>query len=113
MNRICQIEIDEKGLARPTPEIEQERRVAIFDLLEENSFTPARRLTQLSAMSPICPAKATSAETGIRTQLASERMTKPAPTNAAPIHPAIVPDQVFFGLTLGQNFGPPSMRPAK
>ena len=43
MNRICQIEIDEKGLARPTPEIEQERRVAIFDLLEENSFIPARR----------------------------------------------------------------------
>ena len=43
MNRICQIEIDEKGLARPTPEIEQERRVAIFDLLEENSFTPASR----------------------------------------------------------------------
>jgi uncharacterized protein (UPF0262 family) len=42
-NRICHIEIDEKGLARPTPEIEQERRVAIFDLLEENSFTPARR----------------------------------------------------------------------
>ena len=38
MNRLCQIEIDEKGLARPTPEIEQERRVAIFDLLEENSF---------------------------------------------------------------------------
>lgn len=38
MNRICHIEIDEKGLARPTPEIEQERRVAIFDLLEENSF---------------------------------------------------------------------------
>ena len=37
-NRICHIEIDEKGLARPTPEIEQERRVAIFDLLEENVF---------------------------------------------------------------------------
>ena len=37
-NRICHIEIDEKGLARPTPEIEQERRVAIFDLLEDNSF---------------------------------------------------------------------------
>lgn len=43
MNCICQIEIDEKGLARPTPEIEQERRVAIYDLLEENSFTPAAR----------------------------------------------------------------------
>jgi uncharacterized protein (UPF0262 family) len=37
-NRICHIEIDDKGLVRPTPEIEQERRVAIFDLLEENSF---------------------------------------------------------------------------
>ena len=42
-NRICHIEIDEKGLAAPTREIEQERRVAIFDLLEENSFgLPAR-----------------------------------------------------------------------
>lgn len=38
-NRICHIEIDERGLARPTPEIEQERRVAVFDLLEDNSFT--------------------------------------------------------------------------
>lgn len=37
-NRICHIEIDERGLARPTPQIEQERRVAIFDLLEDNSF---------------------------------------------------------------------------
>lgn len=43
MTRICHIEIDERGLARPTPEIEQERRVAIFDLLEENAFDlPAR-----------------------------------------------------------------------
>jgi uncharacterized protein (UPF0262 family) len=43
MSRLCHIEIDERGLARPTPEIEQERRVAIFDLLEENSFAlPAR-----------------------------------------------------------------------
>lgn len=42
-NRICHIEIDEAGLVRPTPEIEQERRVAIFDLLEANSFAlPAR-----------------------------------------------------------------------
>ena len=37
-NRICHIQIDERGLARPTPEIEQERKVAIFDLLEDNSF---------------------------------------------------------------------------
>ena len=38
---------------------------------------------------------------------------KPSPTSAAPIQPAMVPDQVFFGLTFGQNFGPPRMRPAK
>lgn len=38
MTRLCQIDIDEKGLARPTAEIEQERRVAIFDLLEDNRF---------------------------------------------------------------------------
>jgi len=38
MNRICHIQIDERGLLRATPEIEQERRVAIFDLLEDNSF---------------------------------------------------------------------------
>ncbi len=42
-NRLCHIGIDEKGLIRPTPEIEQERRVAIFDLLEENSFALPRR----------------------------------------------------------------------
>jgi uncharacterized protein (UPF0262 family) len=39
MTRICHIEIDDTGLAAPTPEIEQERRVAVFDLLEENVFT--------------------------------------------------------------------------
>ena len=40
---ICHIEIDDAGLPAPTPEIEQERKVAIFDLLEDNSFAlPAR-----------------------------------------------------------------------
>jgi len=38
MNRISQIELDDGNLPPPTPEIEQERRVAIFDLIEENSF---------------------------------------------------------------------------
>ncbi|MEI4473319.1 UPF0262 family protein [Frigidibacter sp. MR17.24] len=38
MTRIARIEIDDAGLAVPSPEIEQERRVAIFDLLEDNSF---------------------------------------------------------------------------
>lgn len=43
MTRICHIEIDDSGLPAPTPEIEQERRVAIFDLLEDNNFVlPAR-----------------------------------------------------------------------
>jgi len=36
--RISRITIDDRGLPLPTPQIEQERRVAIFDLLEDNSF---------------------------------------------------------------------------
>ena len=43
MSRISYIEIDDNGLPAPTPEIEQERRVAVYDLLEDNSFAlPAR-----------------------------------------------------------------------
>jgi uncharacterized protein (UPF0262 family) len=43
MTRIIAIDIDDSGLPPPTAEIEQERRVAIFDLLEENRFVlPAR-----------------------------------------------------------------------
>lgn len=38
MSKICRIEIDDSGLPTPTQEIEQERKVAVFDLLEENSF---------------------------------------------------------------------------
>ncbi|MFA5582091.1 MAG: UPF0262 family protein [Paracoccaceae bacterium] len=38
MNRLAAVSFDDTGLAAPTPEIEQERRVAIFDLLEYNSF---------------------------------------------------------------------------
>jgi uncharacterized protein (UPF0262 family) len=36
--RICDIQIDDSALPPPTAEIEQERRVAVFDLLECNSF---------------------------------------------------------------------------
>ena len=43
MSRIVHIEIDDSGLPAPTPEIEQERRVAVFDLLEENSFSVPER----------------------------------------------------------------------
>ncbi|WP_413721111.1 UPF0262 family protein [Silicimonas sp. MF1-12-2] len=43
MSKIAHIEIDDSALPPPTPEIEQERKVAIFDLLEDNSFNlPAR-----------------------------------------------------------------------
>jgi len=38
MTRLVDITIDDAGLPAPTPEIEQERRVAIFDLTEDNSF---------------------------------------------------------------------------
>ncbi|MFN3274485.1 MAG: UPF0262 family protein [Paracoccus sp. (in: a-proteobacteria)] len=38
MSRITRIEIDDSALPPATPEMEQERRVAIFDLIEENSF---------------------------------------------------------------------------
>lgn len=43
MSRIIHIELDDSGLPAPTPEIEQERKVAMFDLMEDNSFAlPAR-----------------------------------------------------------------------
>jgi len=42
-NRLVDITLDDSGLPAPTPEIEQERRVAIYDLLEENSFAPVPR----------------------------------------------------------------------
>ncbi len=43
MSKIIHIEIDDRNLPPPTPEIDQERKVAMFDLLEDNSFAmPAR-----------------------------------------------------------------------
>ncbi|MEO0381516.1 MAG: UPF0262 family protein [Pseudomonadota bacterium] len=43
MTRIAQITLDDANLPPPTPEIEQERKVAMFDLLEDNTFVlPAR-----------------------------------------------------------------------
>ncbi|WP_411891706.1 UPF0262 family protein [Yoonia sp. SDW83-1] len=43
MTKIVHIEIDDRNLPPPTPEIDQERKVAMFDLLEDNSFAiPAR-----------------------------------------------------------------------
>jgi uncharacterized protein (UPF0262 family) len=43
MSRIIRIEIDDSAIPPATPEMEQERRVAIFDLIEDNSFcVPSR-----------------------------------------------------------------------
>ena len=37
-NRLVAVNLDEKSIGRSSPDIEHERAVAIFDLLEENSF---------------------------------------------------------------------------
>lgn len=38
--RIIEVRLDERSIIRRNDDIEQERRVAIFDLLEENRFAP-------------------------------------------------------------------------
>ena len=50
MSRISQIELDDRNLPPPTPEIEQERKVAIYDLIEDNSFVlPSREDREMPA----------------------------------------------------------------
>lgn len=43
MSRISEIILDDSALPPATPEIEQERRVAMFDLLEDNTFVLPER----------------------------------------------------------------------
>ncbi|HVZ29535.1 MAG TPA: UPF0262 family protein [Asticcacaulis sp.] len=38
--RLAKIEIDEASLSAPSDQVEHERKVAMFDLIEKNSFTP-------------------------------------------------------------------------
>lgn len=38
--RIVKIELDERSLARATADIEHERKVAIYDLIDDNRFEP-------------------------------------------------------------------------
>ncbi len=40
--RIADIKLDERSVVRRTPEIEHDRSVAIFDLLDDNHFAPAQ-----------------------------------------------------------------------
>ena len=50
MAYISKIKLDDRNLPRPTPEIDQERKVAIFDLLESTSFMlPERDMNSNSA----------------------------------------------------------------
>ena len=39
-HRIVHVSLDERSVVRRSPEVEHERAVAIFDLIEENAFRP-------------------------------------------------------------------------
>ena len=39
-NRIVAVTLDEESIGRSGPDIEHERAIAIYDLIEENSFSP-------------------------------------------------------------------------
>lgn len=51
-SRLIDISIDDSSLAAPTPEIEQERRVAVFDLLEVNHFALPDRDGRAAPLGP-------------------------------------------------------------
>lgn len=38
--RLVKVSLDEKSVVRRSPEVEHERAVAIYDLIEDNTFTP-------------------------------------------------------------------------
>ena len=40
-NRLTRVTLDEASIGRSNPDVEHERRIAIYDLIEENSFQPA------------------------------------------------------------------------
>src|SRR6185295_4237516 len=39
-NRLVAVNLDEESIGRSSPDIDHERQVAIYDLIEENSFAP-------------------------------------------------------------------------
>ena len=82
------------------------------------SLTPASRLKRDSARSPTCPttesaaAIATSCQTGMLTPtMGNTPSAKSGATTRLPTTPAMVPDLVFPGLTVGASFAPPKVRP--
>jgi uncharacterized protein (UPF0262 family) len=38
--RLVSVELDEESIGRSNPDVEHERKIAIYDLLEQNSFAP-------------------------------------------------------------------------
>ena len=64
MSRISQIELDDRNLPPPTPEIEQERKVAIFDLIEDNSFVLPKRDERDTPEGPIIRAVMAGSQAG-------------------------------------------------
>ena len=38
-HRLVSVELDEESIGRSNPDVEHERKIAIYDLLEQNSFT--------------------------------------------------------------------------
>lgn len=40
-NRLISVVLDDASIGRATPDVEQERSIAIFDILEENDFRPS------------------------------------------------------------------------
>lgn len=39
-NRLVSVKLDEESIGRSSPDVDHEREVAIYDLIEENSFAP-------------------------------------------------------------------------
>lgn len=50
--RLSHIELDDTGLPAPTAEVDQERKVALFDLLEDNRFSLPARGDQAATSGP-------------------------------------------------------------
>ena len=62
-DRLCRIDIDDSAMPPPTPEMEQDRRVAVFDLLELADLLPDSYLTE------------------VRERLSGDRAAPPIPTS--------------------------------
>ena len=52
MSYLSDIKLDDRNLPSPTAEIEQERKVAIFDLLEKNTFKLPEKATKAIVNGP-------------------------------------------------------------